>query len=346
MPDIAFFSGAIVFVALTAWALLGGADFGGGVWDGIASGPRAREQRELIAKAIGPIWEANHVWMIVVLVVIWVCFPPAYAAIGTALHVPLTLMLVGIVLRGTSFVFRTYDSQHDDIHRRWSLLFAVSSTITPVFLGICVGALASGRLRLDPDTLRPTVGFVDWWLQPFPIAVGLYSLGLFAFLAATYLVLDAPTDELREDFRVRGLASGAVTGLLAFVALGLAFDGAPQVVEGLVSSWWALPFHLLVSGLAVTSLGGLYTRRYRLARAGAVGLVVAVIVGWAAAQFPFIIPPDLTIDHARSPDNIQWMVVGAVGTGLLFLIPAFVWLFRVFGKELPLLPGDVEGDAS
>ncbi|HEX5818753.1 MAG TPA: cytochrome d ubiquinol oxidase subunit II, partial [Gemmatimonadales bacterium] len=135
-----------VMVALTAYVLMGGADFGGGVWDLFASGRRKQQQRALIAEAIGPIWEANHVWLILVVVLLFVCFPAVFARISVALHIPLTLMLIGIVLRGSAFTFRTYDSQRDDVQQRWGAIFAIASLITPLILGVSAGAVATGNL--------------------------------------------------------------------------------------------------------------------------------------------------------------------------------------------------------
>jgi cytochrome d ubiquinol oxidase subunit II len=224
-----------VMAALTLYALGGGADFGGGVWDLFARGPRAGRQRELITHAIGPIWEANHVWLILAVVLLFVCFPAAWAAISTALHVPLTVMLVGIVLRGSAFTFRSYGGADDQGERRWGRIFAVASIVTPVMLGTCVGAVAAGLVRVVDGSVAG--GFFAW-LRPFPLAVGLLTLALFAFLAAVYLTREASEEDLREDFRRRALAAGIVTGALAFLALGLARDAAPLLWTGLMTRPW------------------------------------------------------------------------------------------------------------
>ena len=137
----------VMIISLVFYALLGGADYGGGVWDLFAFGKRAKEQRELIGDAIGPVWEANHVWLILVIVILFTAFPPAFAVIATALHIPLTLLLIGIILRGTAFTFRTYDVQRDNVQRRWGLVFSIASIITPILLGITLGAIASGTIR-------------------------------------------------------------------------------------------------------------------------------------------------------------------------------------------------------
>src|SRR5712671_4127989 len=202
-----------MIASLILYALLGGADYGGGVWDLFAFGKRAPEQRALIAKAIGPVWEANHVWLILVVVILFTAFPPAFAAISTALHIPLTLLLIGIVLRGTTFTFRTYDLQRDDVQRRWSLVFSIASIITPLLLGITLGAIASGTIRVENDVL--VSGFFNSWLAPF--AVGFFALSLFAFLAAVYLTVETDDRELQEDFRLRALVAGVIVGLLALI---------------------------------------------------------------------------------------------------------------------------------
>src|SRR5919112_6828821 len=180
MPSLEVVLAGVILISLTVYALLGGADYGGGVWDLFARGPRAREQRELIEHAIGPIWEANHVWLILVVVILFTAFPPAFAVISTALHIPITLLLIGIVLRGTAFTFRTYDVQRDDVQRRWGLVFSIASIITPVLLGTILGAITSGTIRVENGMV--TSGFLQSWVAPFPVAVGFFALALFAFL--------------------------------------------------------------------------------------------------------------------------------------------------------------------
>jgi cytochrome d ubiquinol oxidase subunit II len=177
----------VTLASLVLYALMGGADFGGGFWDLFASGPRAERQRQLIANAIAPIWEANHVWLILVIVLLFTAFPVGFAVMMTALHIPLTAMLVGIVLRGSAFVFRKYDAKDDQVQRRWNLLFGVSSVLTPVLQGMCLGALASGAIRVRDAQI--TTGFLAGWTGGFALACGAFALGLFAFLAAAYLTV-------------------------------------------------------------------------------------------------------------------------------------------------------------
>lgn len=316
--------------SLTFYALGGGADFGGGVWDLLARGPRAREQRELIARAIGPIWEANHVWLILVVVLLFVAFPTAFSTISIALHIPLTVMLIGIVLRGSAFVFRSYDTQRDDVQRRWSHLFAIGSIIAPFMLGVCVGAVASGEIRVDVDTGRVQTNFFSQWVAPFPIAIGVLALALFAFLAAVYLAYEATDEGLKEDFRRRALAAGIAVGVAAFASLYLAGGGAPMVRTGLARSWWAIPFQLLTGAVAVTALAALWYRRFVAARILAITQVTLIIWGWGLSQFPYLVAPDLTFSNSSAPENILRTLLIALGAGAVLLFPSLWYLFRVF----------------
>lgn len=322
---------SVMIAALVLYALLGGADYGGGVWDLFAFGRRAREQRTLIAKAISPVWEANHVWLILVIVLLFTAFPPAFAAIATALHIPITLLLIGIVLRGTAFTFRTYDLQRDDVQRRWSLVFSIASIITPVLLGTILGAIASGTIRVENGAV--TSGFLRSWLAPFPIAVGLFALTLFAFLAAAYLTVEAPKRELQEDFRARALVSGVAVGLLALTVFVLAKSDAPTVRAGISRSWWALGLHLLTGMFATAAFYALWTRRYKLARVCAAAQITLILLGWAFAQFPHVIEPDVTIASAAAPQITLELLLIALAAGAIVLFPSYYYLIRVFKAE-------------
>lgn len=328
MPPPEYLVAAVLLGALIFYALLGGADFGGGVWDLLARGPRADRQRALIAGAIGPIWEANHVWLILVIVLLFTGFPPAFAALMTALHIPLTIMLVGIVLRGAAFTFRTYDSQADVVQRRWGRLFAIASVITPIMLGVCVGAIASGAITVERGLV--TSGFFAAWLAPFPWAVGGLTLALFAFLAAVYLTVEATDVQLREDFRARALGAAVAVGALALLVFLLAGAGAPRIRAGLSASPWAWPLQIAAGLAAVGAIGGLWWRRYLLARALAAAQVALILLGWGAAQFPYLVEPDITIAGAAAPPATLRLLLIALGAGALLLFPALYLLFRIF----------------
>jgi cytochrome d ubiquinol oxidase subunit II len=319
--------------SLVLYALLGGADYGGGVWDLFASGKRAKQQRALIAEAISPVWEANHVWLILVIVILFTAFPPAFAAIATALHIPITLLLIGIVLRGTAFTFRTYDVQRDEVQRRWSLVFSIASIITPILLGTILGAIASGTIRVENGFV--TTGFFNPWLAPFPFAVGFFALALFAFLAAVYLTLETRERELQEDFRARALIAGVVVGLLALTVFVLAKNGAPTVRAGISRSWWALGLHFLTALFGSSAFLGLSTRRYRLARVCAGAQVTLILLGWAFAQYPHLIEPDVTIPSAAAPRITLQLLLVALVAGAILLFPSYYYLFRIFKRPNP-----------
>ncbi|HKV35274.1 MAG TPA: cytochrome d ubiquinol oxidase subunit II [Pyrinomonadaceae bacterium] len=334
----------VMVASLVLYALLGGADYGGGVWDLFAFGRRAREQRALIADAISPVWEANHVWLILVIVVLFTAFPPAFATIATALHIPISLLLIGIVLRGTAFTFRTYDVQRDDVQRRWSLVFSIASIITPILLGTILGAIASGTIRVENGAL--TSGFFSSWLAPFPFAVGFFALALFAFLAAVYLTVEAEQRELQskqrneteprslsEDFRMRALLAGVAVGLLALTVFILAGNGAPTVRAGISRTWWALGLHLFTAIFAVSAFLTLLTRRYKLARICAAGQVTLILLGWALAQYPNLVEPDISITSAAAPRITLELLLAALAAGALLLFPSYYYLIRVFKAE-------------
>lgn len=324
---------ALLALSLNVYVLFGGADFGGGVWDLLASGPRRSRQREVIAHAIGPIWEANHVWLIFAIVLTFTCFPPVAARLGTVLHIPLTLMLIGIVLRGSAFTFRTYDSQRDTTQRRWGRIFSSASVITPILLGVSIGAVASGRVGQET-----TGGFVPQyvapWLTPFAFGVGLLALTLFAFLAAVFLTLETHDRDLCEDFRRRALGSGVAVFLASALVLLLSRGQAPLVMTGLMASPWALPLHLATGITAIAVLVALWFRRFHLARVGA-GLQVSLIFwGWALAQFPLLIPPGHSIEGSAAPEPTLRALLIAIGFGAIVLVPSLWYLFQIF-KSVP-----------
>ncbi len=322
----------VLCTALIVYSLSGGADFGGGVLDLLAWGPRKVAQRRAIALAIGPVWEANHVWLILAIVLTFVAFPDGFAAISIALHIPLTVMLIGIVLRGTALVFRNYDSRSPVVQAGWSRVFEVGSLVAPFMLGASVGTIASGQIRADTP-----VDAIWAWTQPFPLAVGALTVAIYTYLAAVYLTVAATEDEdLRNDFRQRGLwAAGAVFGL-AWLAFFLSRTGAPVVWEGLWASPYAVPFQLAVALLGVGTIAALYRYKFGYARVLAMVQVVWVIGGWAVIQYPFVVVPDVTIAQA-APDRVLWTMLVVLACGTPPLVAAYTWMLYIFKRDgLPL----------
>jgi cytochrome d ubiquinol oxidase subunit II len=326
----------ITLVALNAYVLFGGADFGGGVWDLLARGERRAEQRDLITHAIGPIWEANHVWLVLVMVLLFTCFPPVFAALSITLHIPLSLMLIGIVLRGSAFTFRSYGSAHDAEQRQWGRVFAIASLLTPVLLGISIGAIASGRVgkAMRLDHARGASNFVELyvapWLTPFSVGVGVLALALFAFLAAVYLTMEAEDERLREDFRARALWSALAVFVVAFAVLIVALATDTHVGPGLTRSTWAIPFHIATGVAAVWAIWALWARRFHVARVAVAVQVTLILWGWALGQYPYMMPPTLTIADAAAPERTLNLTLWALALGAMVLFPSLAYLFRIF----------------
>jgi cytochrome d ubiquinol oxidase subunit II len=276
------------------------------------------------------VWEANHVWLIFAVVLLFTCFPPAFARLGTLLHIPLSLVLIGIVLRGSAFTFWRYEGggHGDPTQRRWGGVFAGASLITPLLLGTTAGAIASGAVGGRGGGFYGT--YVAPWLNPFPLSVGLFALIAFAFLAAVYLTLEARERELENDFRRRALGAGVALFFAAALALLLSHGSAPRMREGLIFAVWAVPLHLLTAVCAVTALAALWFRRWRIARVAAATQVSLILWGWALGQYPYLIPPDLTIADAAAPEVTLRFVLGGVALGAVVLLPSLYYLFRIF----------------
>lgn len=314
--------------ALMIYALMGGADFGGGMWDFLAVGPRAKRQKKAISDAIGPIWEANHVWLILVIVLLFTGFPPAFSAMMTALNIPFTLILVGIVLRGSAFVFRKYDHDAAVVQRRWSILFGVSSFFTPFVEGIAGGALATGHIRIVDGKLMS--GFLAGWLTPFAFVCGIFAVALFAFLAASYLTVDTTGEpDLQNDFRHRAIWSELALAPIALLAFVASKKDAPHIFDGL-TRWWAPLLLGWTSCFALVALFALWRRKFLLARIAAIGQVVLILSGWSLAQYPNFVTPDLTFANSAAPEATLRLLIIALGAGAIILLPSLYFLFHIF----------------
>lgn len=321
----------LLVLSLHIYVLTGGADFGAGVWDGLAWGNSGPRQRALIKNAMAPIWEANHVWLIVMVVILFGCFPLAWSAITTALHIPLTVMLFGVVLRGSALVFRSHTGPYARMAQRWNGVFALASALTPVALGVCLAAVAGGKLRVSANTWTVRVDFFEAWVGPFPLAVGLMTLALFVFLAAVYLCVESQADaELAAAFRVRALASGLAMGPLALGTLWLSHAHAPLLWAGLMDQMWSAAWQGVTAMTAVGALLCLWRRWFAAARVMAAAQASLVIWGFALAQHPYMITPDVLLGIGTAPPHVLRAVAWLLGLGVPLLVPAFVYLYWVF----------------
>lgn len=330
---LADWSVAVLWVGLTLYVLLAGADFGGGFWDLFAGGAGpGREQRELIEHAIGPVWEANHVWLIFVLVTLWSAFPPVFAAVMSTLYIPLTLVALGIIIRGAAFAFR---KASDTLARQrlFGAAFAVSSVLTPFFLGTVAGAIASGRVPVaiaGGDLLTS-------WLNPTSVLGGVLSAGAAAYLAATYLCADARRagrPELAEAFRRRALVTGLALGLIAAAGIPVLATDAPRLFDGLTHR--GLPVVVLSAVSGAVSLVLLLRRRYLPVRITAALAVGTLLWGWAVGQYPYLLEPDVTIAGGAATPAVLSATLTVLGIGALVLVPSLWWLFSLFQRPARL----------
>ena len=321
----------LIGLLLVAWCLTGGADLGAGVWDLLARGPRAADQRRLIEHAIAPIWEANHIWLILVVVLLFSVFPTAFAAVGTALHIPLTIALLGIVLRGSAFVFRSYGLSAAGSAGLWGRVFAISSVATPVALGLALGGLGTGAITLS-SAMVVTSGFLAGWTTPFAVSVGLLTPALFALLAAVYLALEA-AGELRADFVRRALWAEGVAFLAAAASLGLAYADAPLLFARLLGSPWSLSLQLVTALAAITVVLSLRRGAVHLARVAVGAQVAGVVLGFGLAMDGDLLRGALPASAAGARSELMGPLAGVLAAGAAMTIPALLALYRVFSRS-------------
>ncbi|HEY2577043.1 MAG TPA: cytochrome d ubiquinol oxidase subunit II [Streptosporangiaceae bacterium] len=332
----------IAWLGLTAYALLGGADFGAGLWDMLAGSARGgADQRRIIEHSMGPVWEANHVWLIFILVVLWTAFPRAFASITSTLYVPLTCAALGIILRGSSFAFRK-SIDEPGLKRMFGAAFAASSLITPFFFGAIAGAVASGRV--PPGVAAGPV--FSSWLTPVSALGGVLAVGTCAYLAAIYLTADARRarhPSVADAFRRRGLTAGVVTGAIAIGGIGVLHADARLLYHGLTHR--AFPLVVASAALGLCSLVLLWHRHYTQVRLTAAGAVVCILWAWAAAQYPLVLIPHFTLLAAAAPPpTLQAMVVG-LGIGALLIVPSLILLLTLFQRR-PSTPEGEQGEIS
>jgi cytochrome d ubiquinol oxidase subunit II len=310
---------------ITAYVLLGGADFGAGFWDLLAGSATAgKARRERIAESIGPVWEANHVWLIFALVVTWTGFPTVFASIASTLYIPLTIVAFGVILRGSAFAFRKTVTEVG-IQRIFGASFALSSVITPFFLGMIAGAIASGRV--PPGIAQGDV--IGSWLNPTSVIGGALAVEVAAYLAAVYLIRDcdrAGDQEMAAYFRTRALIMGVVTGVTALLGIAVLHADAPLLYSGLTHH--GLPLVVLSAVFGALSLVLLLRGRNHIAvRITAALAVVSVLWAWGMAQYPDILSGTVTVTAAAAPQATLVVLVVTLAVGTALLIPSLLLLY-------------------
>jgi cytochrome bd ubiquinol oxidase subunit II len=321
----------VLWIGATMYAVFGGADFGGGLWSLLAGGrSRGRRARDLVDWAIGPVWEANHVWLVFVLVVLWTGFSAAFAAIFSTLFIPLSLAAAGVVLRGAGFAFHKTARRFRGRALAESL-FGLASLLTPFFMGTVVGAIAGGRVPVG----NAAGDAVTSWLNPLSLVIGALFVATGAYLSAVFLVSDArraDAPDLEQYFRVRALASALVAGALAVAGLVALRHDARSVYDGLTGAGLPLIILSLLCGGGVLIL--LRRGVVRGPRVLAVGAVAAVIWGWGVAQHPYLLPTTLTIDAAAAPSVTLTSVLIVFGVAVVLVLPSIGLLFTLVQRNL------------
>ena len=335
----------LMLVGLAAYAVLGGADFGAGFWQLLGGrGGRDRELREHAHHAMGPVWEANHVWLIFVLVVCWTAYPVAFGSITSTLAVPLFIGGIGIILRGTAYALRSGAASPRE-QRRIEVLFACSSILTPFALGAVIGGIASGRVPVG----NAEGDLVTSWLNPTSVALGGIAIATSAYLAAVYLAADAVRigkPELEEAFRKRALGMAVVAGAAAIGGLAVVHNDAGRIWDGLTSGSGLVAVILSAVAGAVT-IAFVLGRRYGPARVTAATAVAAIVAGWGLAQRPQFLP-GLTIEQAAAGRSVLIATLVALGLGALILLPSLGLLYSLLlrGRFDEGPPGAAGGTAS
>jgi cytochrome d ubiquinol oxidase subunit II len=325
----------VLFVAVTAYAIFGGADFGAGFWDLAAGGAeRGERPRALVDHSVGPVWEANHVWLVFCLVVLWTAFSEAFASITLTLFVPLTLAALGIVLRGSSFAFRKAVLRTRD-QRNFGAAFALSSVLVPYCMGAIAGAIASGRVPAGGEAGDPWSS----WMNPTSLVGGVLAVIACSYLAAVYLVFDArrlSDAAMVEYFRRRAVGAAVIAGLVALVGIFVLRADARYVFDGLTSR--ALPLVIASALCGVGSLLLLLRGAPRGARLLAVGAVATVVWGWGVAQWPYLLPESLKVSQAAAPTGTLSTVLVVFGVAAVTILPSFALLYVL--DQRSLLPGE------
>lgn len=321
----------VLGVALLLYAILGGADFGAGILELFKGKKRRRDQEKLITKAMGPVWEANNIWLIIAVVILFNAFPPLFAQFSIYFHIPLTIMLIGIIFRGCAFTFRHYDAYQDRSERLYSLVFAVSSVLSPLAIGAILGGALLGKcIPINEGSFWEV--FIAPWLNSFGIAVGIFVCSLFAFIASAFLIIESPDQELEEIFRIRAKASN----LFCLLSGGLVFIFAQVEGLSLIAEFIANPLSLACVVLATFTLYPLWkyldSQHKGFVRFFASTQVALVLIGYFGLIYPDLMKLEggETFFSAAAPETTLYYLTLCLIIGLVLVIPALAYLLYIF----------------
>lgn len=322
----------ILGTAFLLYTLLGGADFGAGIIE-IFAGKR---EEITISRAIAPVWEANHVWLILAVVILFTGFPEVYSSLSIVLHIPLMVVLLGIIIRGTAFTFRHYDVVLDRSHRYYTLLFRISSVLTPVFLGVVLGAMMLGRI-----TLTQTGGYYEtyWapWLNIFCFSMGIFSTFLFAYISATFLVGETTIERERKMYVRLSRRFMILTMGMGLWVFAVSYWEGQDLLREFIHSRTSVVTLLLATMISpvIWKLLDRKQNKTLYLRIGVSLQVIGILLGWFFIQYPVLIKgrtpeESLTFFNTQAPAATLQQLLIALLTGLIVIIPGFVYLFKVF----------------
>lgn len=327
---LADLTAAALWLSLVAFAVLGGADFGAGVWDLFASGQSGEQQRGALIRAIGPIWEGNEIWLIFLLTGTWTAFPLVFSSLMTALFIPLTLALLGVVMRGAAFAYYTHFRAAVSVNVLWGRTFSIASLVAPFLFGAVAAAVASGQIVVSSSG-HVTANVITSWTTPFTLSCGCLAVSACSCLAATYMTVEANNQhatDLERRYTRRALLSGVVSALLGIISGWLAIFFAPYLFNGLTTR--ALPLALAGVGAGIFTAVALLLGFYRIARLLVAGAVALVLGAWAVAQLPYLIVSSLTITQAAAPPGVLAAVLIATLASMFLVLPATWYMFYLF----------------
>jgi cytochrome bd ubiquinol oxidase subunit II len=326
-----------LWLSILLYIVFGGADFGAGIIELFTSKENRSKTRKTLYYAIGPIWEANHMWLIIAIVILFVGFPVIYAQLSTYLHIPLVIMLFGIIARGTAFIFRHYDAMKDDTHRIYNRVFISSSFVTPLFLGIIAGSAVSGSI--NPDANNFLDAYVFSWLNLFSIAVGFFTVSICGFLAAVYLIGEASNLEDTQRFTRKAKFMNA----WAFLSGGLVFVAAE--IERIPLSSWIFGHTLGIIAVAAASVSLLlmwlyiYRKNIWLPRVLAGFQVTMILLAISTVHYPdFVVFGNgngLSLETHQAPSSVIYSLALALLLGSIFILPALFYLYYSFKNVDP-----------
>jgi len=327
---------AFLFLAIVLYFLLGGADFGAGIIELFTSEKNKHKTRQTSYHAIGPIWEANHMWLIIAVVIMFVGFPVVYSTLCTYLHIPMLIMLLGITARGTAFAFRNYDAvKGAHTQKIYNRIFVYSSFITPLFLGIIAGSAISRQIDLHAASFMDA--YIFSWFNYFSVAVGLFTVALSGYLAAIYLIGEADNDHDARRFIVKA----KVMNIIAVGCGGLVFIASE--IENIHMAHWIFGNPVSLTAVIAASISLIASwvlinkGKRKIIRIGAGFQVTMILLAVGYMHYPYLIMikggQNLSLFAYQAPETTINDLGWGLFIGSFLILPSLFYLYYSFQKK-------------